>query len=292
MKSTSSSPAFLRLAVLIAIAGLLVALPAAAQQRPLLTQDPETVGAGQVLAEVGFDYGTDIFFPASGLEGNLLRLPLVGLSFGVSPIAEIQISGGPYDRLGITGRQDAPLAGMLEVPADAASTSDVEDIVIGTKVRLLSETSGRPGVGFRFATRLPNATNETGLGLDTTDFYASLLFGKTVRSLRVVGNLGFGILGDPTRGDRQNDVLTYGASLTRALNEHVDVVGELNGRANMRSGTPPVGTESRGALRAGLRVTRGGGRLDAGLIVGLTSRDPSLGVTAGFTYMFHAFDAQ
>ena len=72
---------------------------------------------------------------------------------------------------------------------------------------------GRPSFGVRFATKLPNASNESGLGLDTTDFYASILVGKTVGSVRMVGNVGFGILGDPTRGDRQNDVLTYGISV-------------------------------------------------------------------------------
>lgn len=265
---------------------------AAAQQRPLVTQDPESIGAGQLLFEAGFDYGTDIFFPASGLTGNLLRAPLLGISVGVSPIAEIQITGGPYNRLSITSRDAAPLSGMLELPADATSTTDVEDVVIGAKVRLLGETASGPAVGFRFATRLPNARNETGLGLDTTDFFASLLFGKTIQSLRVVGNVGLGILGDPTRGDRQNDVLTYGFSLVRALNEQVDVVGELNGRANLRSGEPPVGTESRSALRGGFRFTHGAGRFDAGIIIGLTSRDPTLGVTAGFTYMFNAFQVQ
>lgn len=265
---------------------------AAAQQRPLVTQDPESIGAGQVLLEAGFDYGTDVFFPASGLEGSLLRAPLLGVSVGISSIAELQVSGGPYNRLGIGSRAPAPLSGMLDRPEDAASTSDVEDLVVATKVRLLSETASRPGLGVRFATRLPNAGNESGLGLDTTDFYASFLFGKTVRSLRVVGNVGLGILGDPTRGDRQNDVLTFGASLARALSDRVDVVGELNGRASLRSGEPPAGTESRGALRAGLRFTRGAGRVDAGLIIGLTSRDPSVGITAGFTYMFRAFQVQ
>ena len=72
----------------------------------------------------------------------------------------------------------------------------------------------------------------------------------------------------------------------------MDVVGELNGRANLRSGNAPVGTESRGALRGGVRYTRGAGRVDAGLIVGLTSRDPSIGFTAGVTYVFKAFDVQ
>ncbi len=274
------------------LAAWLFAPCVSAQQRPLLTQDPEPIGAGQVLLEAGFDYGKDVVFPASGLEGNLLRVPLLGVSVGLSSIAEFQLTGGPYNHLAITSRSTAPLSGMLTVPADATTTSDVEDLVVGAKIRLLSETESRPGVGFRFATRLPNAGNEIGLGLDTTDFYASLLFGKTVLSTRFVANVGLGILGDPVRGDRQNDVFTYGASLARALTTQVDVVGELNGRANMRAGSAPIGTESRGELRGGFRFTRGAGRVDAGLIVGLTSNDPSIGFTAGFTYVFNAFTVQ
>ena len=107
----------------------------------------------------------------------------------------------------------------------------------------------------RFATKLPNASNESGLGLDTTDFYASLLVGKTVRSVRIVGNGGVGILGDPTRGDRQNDVVTYGVSFARALTNAAEIVGEVNGRLDTRAGDPPPGTESRGLVRIGARYT-------------------------------------
>ena len=42
----------------------LVAVPAFAQQRPLVTEDPEVVGAGRVLLEGGIDYGRDVLFPA------------------------------------------------------------------------------------------------------------------------------------------------------------------------------------------------------------------------------------
>lgn len=279
-----------RLAFSFLLACITLAAPAAAQQRPLLTQDPEAIGAGQVLLEGGVEFGTDVFFPASGLTGDLLRVPLVGISLGVSSIAEFQLSGGPYSRLGISRRDLAPLASMVTAQGD--STSDVEDLVIGAKVRLVSEGPTRPAIGFRFATKLPNASNEKGIGLDTTDFYASVLFGKTIQSIRVAGNIGLGILGDPTRGDNQNDVVTYGFSLARAITQQLDVVGEINGRWNTRSGTPPVGTESRSALRAGGRYTVGALRLDAGVILGFTSRDPSVGVTAGVTYMFKAFDVQ
>jgi hypothetical protein len=269
---------------------VLVLLPtlALAQQRPLTTEDPETVGAGRVLVEGGLDYSRDIEFPASGLQGHLLRLPLLGVSIGISSIAEIQIDGGLYNRLAITGRNtSAPLAGMLDITGD--KTSDVEDIVIGTKIRLVPESVSAPSIGLRFATKLPNAGNESGLGLDTTDFYASMLLAKTVQSVRLVGNVGLGILGDPTRGDRQNDVITYGISFARALTQAGEVVGEINGRADTRKGTPPAGTGSRSVARFGARYTIGSWRADAAVFFGITSSDPVIGFSTGFTYVFNAF---
>jgi Putative MetA-pathway of phenol degradation len=260
---------------------------ASAQQRPLVTEDPETIGAGRLLVEAGLDYGHSVEYPVSGLEGHLLRFPLIGVSVGLSSIAEIQIDGGLYNRLSITSRELAPLSDMVTATGD--STSSVEDIVIGTKIRIAAETASRPSFGLRFATKLPNASNESGLGLDTTDFFASFLGAKTVQSVRIVGNIGLGILGDPTRGDQQNDVLTYGVSFARALTQKAEIVGEVNGRISTRSGEPPPGTESRGIARIGTRYTIGTWRADAAVLFGLTSRDPSFGFAAGFTYVFNAF---
>jgi hypothetical protein len=270
------------------VLSILIALstcsPAFAQQRPLVTEDPETIGLGLVLVEGGFDYQQSVFYPLSGLEGNLLRLPTLGVSFGISSIAELQIDGGLYNRLSVESRKAAPLSSALDFTGD--DTSDIEDITIATKIRLAAEKPGRPAVGVRFATRLPNATNESGLGLDTTDFYISALVGKTVQSVRVVGNLGLGILGEPTDGTSQNEGLTYGVSFARAVREGVEIVGEINGRLDMREGDPPPGTESHGAFRVGGRITRGTVRLDGGIIIGMTSRDASFGVTAGLTWVF------
>jgi len=261
---------------------------AAAQQRPLVTEDPEPIGAGRVLLESGIDFGKNQEYPVSGLKGDLWRLPTVGISVGISSIAEFQIDGGFYNLLHIDERRPAPLSSLVTATGD--STSDVEDFVVATKIRFLSEGAGRPALAMRFATKLPNASNESGLGLDTTDFYISLLGGKTVQSIRVVGNVGVGILADPTNGNRQNDVLTYGFSLARALTQQTEVVGEINGRWSTRSGEPFPGTESRSIVRVGGRYTHGPMRVDAGVLVGLTSIDPTIGFTAGFTYVFNAFN--
>jgi hypothetical protein len=261
---------------------------ASAQQRPLVTEDPEAIGPGRVLIEGGLDYAIGQAYPVSGLEGNLLRLPTIGVSIGISSIAEFQIDGGFFDRLRIKTRNPAaPLAS--ELTATGASTHDVSDIVVATKIRFATETASRPALGIRFATKLPNASNESGLGLDTTDFQVSLLGAKTVQSIRVVGNLGVGILADPTQGHRQNDVLAYGISFARAMTQEAEMVGELNGRVSTRGGDPFPGTENRGLLKLGGRYTRGPVRLDAGIFVGLTSIDPSIGFTTGFTYVFNAF---
>jgi hypothetical protein len=253
-----------------------------------VTEDPETIGAGRVLLETGVDYGRGVEYPVSGLTGQLLRVPLIGVSVGISSIAELQFDGGLYNRLTITGRDPAaPLANLVTATGD--STSSVEDLVVATKVRILGETEARPAFGLRLATKLPNASNESGIGLDTTDFLASLLVGKTVRSVRTVINGGFGILGDPVVANRQTDVVTYGVSLARALTPAAEVVGEINGYFDTRDHTPERPGTTHGTLRLGARYTVGGWRGDVAAVVGLTSRDPGIGFAAGFTYVFTAF---
>jgi hypothetical protein len=176
----------------VILCGLLGVVPrsAQAQSRPLATEDPETVPAGHMLVEGGLDYGFDVFFPASGLKGTLWRIGTFGLSVGVSSIAEVQLDGGLRNRLVIKSMDpSAPLADMLDIDGDV--TSEFEDLVIGTKIRFLTESPTRPSMALKFATKLPTASNETGLGLDTTDFNFGVHVGKTVESVRVVGKIVF-----------------------------------------------------------------------------------------------------
>lgn len=282
MAVTRHRIARLGLAVAFIVSG---PLTAAAQQRPLLTEDPETIGTGRLLVEGGIEKNWQQTYPASGLTGDLFRVPL-GISFGLGSIAELQFDGG-FNRLAIDSRAEAPFSDVVTATGD--TTSSVEDLVVATKIKLFGETAGRPALGVRFATKLPNASNENGLGLDTTDFHASVLIGKTVQSIRIVGNFGLGILGDPTRGDNQNDVLLYGLSVARALTDAFEFVAEVNGRVHTADGDPPPGTETRGALRLGTRYTLGAGRLDAAILVGMTSRDPNVGLLVGYTHVFNAF---
>jgi hypothetical protein len=266
---------------------LLMAANAWAQQRPLVTEDPETIGAGRMLVEAGFDYLDDAFYPASGLSGDLLRVPTFGVSVGVSSIAEVQIDGGFWSRLTISNRRSAPLSGIVTAAGDTTSTLD--DPVVATKIRVMPESASRPAAGIRFGARLPVASRKSGLGLGTTDFFASMLLAKTVQSVRVVGNAGVVLLSDPVTGGNHDNALAYGLSFARALTNAAEVVGEINGRFNTGDNDASVASDSRGSFRFGARYTTGMLRLDAGLIVGLTARDPGFGFTGGFTYVFNAF---
>jgi hypothetical protein len=98
------------------------------------------------------------------------------------------------------------------------------------------------------------------------------------------------ILGDPTSAEpQQNDLLTFGVSVARAMTTAAEIVAEINGRLNLANGDPDPGAENRATMRLGGRYTRGPLRADVGLLLGMTSRDPEVGLTAGFTWVLDAF---
>jgi hypothetical protein len=276
----------LRALLIAACIATACAAPLAAQQRPIVTEDPETIGAGRILLEGGIEYGGGVEFPIYGLKGDLWRVPALGVSIGISSIAELQIDSG-YSHLHATSREPAPLAPILDFQGD--DTSSVEDVVLATKVRVLAEGTSRPSFAIRIATKLPNAHNQSGLGTDMTDVSLAMLVGKTIRSIRVVGNLGIAVIGDPTQTAVQYDPAIFGVSLARALAPGFDVVTEIEGRWQAYMDTPQPAAETRAALRGGLRFTRGAVRVDAGLRTGFGDVEPGIGFTTGVTWVVDAF---
>jgi hypothetical protein len=280
---------FVKLAAVVAFTGAL-SWPAAsawAQSRPLQTEDPETVGTGMVLLEAGSNYEHGEIYPASGLTGNLWRLGTFGVNFGVSPIAEIQIKGGIQDALSVTNQVPAPLASLLTFTG--TSTHSFEDATLGAKIRIKPETATGPAIAIKFSTRLPNASTTSGLGLNTTDFNVDVLLAKTIQSVRIVGNVGFGMLGSATDAVLPDHALNYGMSVARAVKPGVEIVGEWNGRWN-RAAVPSVGNESRSEMRLGSRFTHGPVRIDGAFLIGITDFDPTWGFTFGLTWVFKAFN--
>ena len=258
---------------------------ARAQQRPLITEDVDVLPPGTARVEAGIDFMQDVKFPASGLTGDLTRVGVVGVHIGLSPNVEFSIEGVAQNFLSINSR--VPGAIPLEIAAGANSTNDTGDFRLSTKIKLRNETRRGPSLGFKFGVELPNSNEARGIGLNNTNAFGTILVGKKFGRdgrLNTFGNLGLGIYTAPTRLFTQNDMLLYGLGGIYRVNKAVDVAAEVNGRANTRGGTAPLGTESLGEFRLGLRVRAAGLRFDAAGIKGLTEFSPRSGVTFGVTY--------
>lgn len=262
-----------------------IAVGTRAQQRPLLTEDVDIIPQGSLRIEAGIDFFQDARFPVSGLSGDLTRVGVIGIHIGLSPNVEVQIEGVAQNFLSINSH--GPMAIPLTVLPGASSTNDFGDFTLSTKIKLRNETRRGPSLGFRFGVELPNSNQARGIGLNQTNAYGEVLFGKKFgreNRLNTFGSLGIAILTAPTTLFSQNDVLTYGAAGIFRLNKQLSLAAEVNGRANTRPGSGPLGTESQAQARLGMQVRTAGLRFDFAGIKGLTSFSPNSGVTVGVTY--------
>ena len=275
---------FARLFVWISFAICSAAI-AHAQQRPLITEDVDIIPPGSLRIEAGVDFVQKARFPVSGLTGDLTRAGVIGINVGLAPNVEFQIEGVAQNVLSINSRGTSAIP--LNLASNANSTSDIGDFTLWAKIKLRNETRRAPSFGFRFGVQLPNSNQARGIGLNQTNAYGQILFGKKFGQdarVNTFGNLGIGILTAPTNLFSQNDVLTYGVASIVRLNRQFSLAGEVNGRANTRPGSGPLGTESQGEARLGMQIRASGLRFDFAGIKGLTKRSPRSGITVGVTY--------
>ena len=262
-----------------------ISINAQAQQRPLITEDVDIIPPGTLRIEAGIDFLQGAKFPASGLTGELTRIGVIGVNIGFAPNVEFQIEGVARNFLSINSRGFSAVP--LSLGPGVNSTNDTGDFTLSAKIKLRNETRHGPSLGFRFGVQLPNSNEARGIGLNQTNAYGSVLIGKKFGPdgrLNTFGNLGIAILTAPTQLFTQNDVFTYGLAGIFRLNRQFSLAGEVNGRANTRSGNAPLGTESQAEARLGMQIRASGLRFDFAGIKGLTNFSPNSGVTVGVTY--------
>src|SRR5215213_819378 len=256
-----------------------------AQQRPLLTEDVDIIPPGTIRIEAGIDFMQGAKYSVSGIRGDLTRVGVIGISFGMGPNVEFQIEGVAQNYVSINSRGSSAIP--LELAPGANSTNDTGDFTVAAKFKLRNETRRGPSLGFRFGVELPNSSQARGIGINQTNAFGSVLVGKKFGRdgrFNTFGNLGIAILTAPTELFTQNDVVTYGLAGIFHINKQFAVAGEVNGRANTRPGNGPLGTESQGEARLGMQIRASGLRFDFAGIKGLTSFSPNSGFTVGVTY--------
>jgi len=263
-------------------------LVACAQQRPLLTDDVDIVPQGAIDIGAGVDFFQNAKFPLSGLKGDLTRVGDIRIRTGFASNVELQIEGTIQNFLAINS-QLTPSPIPLNISGN--STNDFDDFTVSTKIKLLSEKAGRPGVGLKFGFQMPNTDQARGIGTNQINIFTKFLVQKKFgqRSGRspianIFGNIGLAIMTAPINQFAQNDMLIYGVAGIFRINNRINIAGEVNGRVNTRSGAAPIGTESISQFRIGSQIRASGLRFDTAAVFGLTKYSPRTGVIFGVTY--------
>ena len=261
---------------------LLLSQPALlfSQQRPLVTERAETVKKNYLLFDIGLEFLQDAVFTLSGLEGDLTRIGVVGVRFGAADNVEIQVLGTIQDILSIENRFDAPNTPNLNFSGN--STSDFGDFTMATKVLLKKEQNRWPAISTRFGFQMPNASNQSGLGNDETNFFSSFLLQKQFGQLQFFTELGLAVLGDPESPGAQDDLFTYGFALMHPLDDQINLVVDAYGRV----GAGGTGTEGQSLLRLGTQVKTAGLYWDVAFFLGFRDTDPSSGLVMGVSKGF------
>jgi hypothetical protein len=267
---------------------LLVTAVAFAQQRPLITDDVDITPQGAVELGAGVDFFQNVKFPLSGLKGDLTRVGDIRLRTGLAGNVEVQIEGTLQNFLAINS-QTVPSPIPLNVMGN--STSDFDDFTISTKIKVRNETRNLPALGVKFGFQMPNSDQAKGIGTNQINIFSKIIvqkrFGKNAGRTPLAnfyGNIGLGIMTAPLASFTQNDVLLYGLAGIFRVTDNINLVSEVNGRVNTRSGVAPLGTESLGQFRVGTQIKASGLRFDTAAIFGLTRFSPRTGVTFGVTY--------
>lgn len=264
------------------------ALGLSAQQRPLLTDDIDVTPAGSIEIGTGVEFLQNAKFPLSGLTGDLTRLGDIRLRTGFAPNVELQIEGTLQNFVAINNR--TPSSIPLTVVGN--STNDFDDITVSAKVKLRNETKNLPAIGLKFGFQLPNTDQAKGIGTNQINIFSKIIVQKKFGSvlnrtskLNLFGNVGLGIMTAPLASFTQNDVLLYGIAGIYRVTGRINVVSEINGRANTRGGGAPLGTESISQFRLGTQIKASGLRFDTAAVIGLTRYSPRSGIIFGVTYL-------
>lgn len=258
-----------------------------AQQRPLLTDDIDITPAGSIEIGAGVDFLQNAKFPLSGIKGDLTRLGDIRVRTGLAPNVEMQIEGVLQNFVAINSQSISP----IPLSVSGNSTNDFDDFIVSAKIKLRSETKNLPAVGLKFGYQMPNSDQARGIGTNQINVFTKVIFQKKFGSVlertakfNLFGNIGLGIMTAPLAAFTQNDVVLYGLAGIFRVNKRINVVSEINGRQNIRSGAAPIGTESVGQFRVGTQIKASGLRFDAAAAFGLTKYSPRTGVIFGVTY--------
>jgi hypothetical protein len=252
---------------------------AIAQQRPLVVEPAEIIEPGHASAEFGFSHFRDQSFPLSGLKGDFTKIGAVRICVALSEFVELQTEGTFLDILKVNERKPA-INSSITTTSDV--TADIGDFSLWTKFAVLNEYRTGIGMSVRFGIQLPNASNESGLGIDEMNFFSSVLLQKHAAG-RWTLNAGLGILGDPVKLGSQHDVFLYGIEYYLPVADDLSVLLQTTGRV----GHSGVGIQRLANGKVGIEKTFGKLSMRLFGVSNFSPVDNAQGIELSFAYLIH-----
>ena len=258
---------FAAAAIVLALCSASISEAQTLSGRPFRTEAVTTLDWGEHAVEVGAEYMSEMTpLPIldSTARGDAWRAPVLRYRAGLGR-AEFQVAGSLQ-------------AGFSPDALGLPSETEVGDFAFWMKVEAVKDAPGRPGFGFMVGAKMPNASDETGLGTDEADIFLAMLLSKRVGVHELRLNVGLAILGDPTMNSAQEDLMTYGVA-GRHGDRH-SFLWEVWGRT--------LGDDTRDLDESTLRIGYGyfGDKMsfDASLLAGLDDNSGDLGASLGVTW--------
>lgn len=236
-------------------------------QFPLKSLSPITTPPGEqhVRFGLGYNKGERLLFQTVDKNRKVYELPSFDVSLGVSSNVELLFS---YPLL------------LLEQEGQQSNYGS-GDLTITGVFRLFRLGTIFPDCAFNIAVKLPNADDVKEFGTDETDFFIGGILSRKIGKGKLLINLEFAILGDPTAGaTSQDDVLMYTLGSVYPIHENLSVLIEISGTEFSDT------TNDRRFLRGGIAYTWKKVLFDVGGAAGLTDQSGDYQVTLGGSITF------
>jgi hypothetical protein len=254
-----------------------------AQQHPIAVEQASLLEFGRAQLSFGAAHFWQQSFPLSGLKGSLLKFGTIRFCIPLSNLVELQTDGTLLDVLQINERN----AAFNSIRTTSKNpTADIGDFSLWTKFGILNEYTFPIGLSMRFGVQLPNASNESGLGVDEMNFFSSFLIQKHYLGSWTL-NIGLGILGDPTQLSSQHDVCIYGFEYFVPVGDASYLFVQTAGR----TGHDGIGFHRLANGKIGIVQSWGRFLLKTSGILNFAPSDNAKGIEATFSYLFDVFES-
>ena len=215
----------------------------------LTTEEASTIGEGNLQTEI--ELGVTKQPDAS----ELYNIPRIRLTFGLSEWADMEFE---YEVLAVNNTDFMEVeTGKINENYDKIGAGDLR-----IRLKVAPYEFGPHRMGVQFATRLPNAEQDQGLGANETDFKAKVLLSTDWGRLATHLNGGIAVTQNIRRNGDLDNFFIWGIGGEYALTDSLMLMGEIEGSTGLGSGvngsTENIAEGEEGNARARARLALSG----------------------------------